>query len=201
MPFPGRVNPNGPLGLRRQRFHVNAVEGPTHNASQCPVQDADDQNHFVRGAGKVAKKNVHQRDRSQHDSQAKPPDNPPTNPNMNVMHFHTSDYWTRRDPARSLLSRRDGRKADKSWASTLIPVRRQPDLFLLHLGYDLGSHQGSNRAAPTRAADRPGKLAQRTRLARLGRANRARFPAGRARSATTCRTRTRDCRGPESPDG
>jgi hypothetical protein len=66
----------------RNRAYPNAIESPTYNATQNPVQDADNKNDLVLSARKIAKENVHQRNRAEHHSQTKPPENPSVNPNM-----------------------------------------------------------------------------------------------------------------------
>lgn len=69
-------------------LYFYALKGPAHYASQNPVHDANNQNRLLLHVRKISQENVHQGDRSAHDSQTKPPDDPVVNPNMDVIHGH-----------------------------------------------------------------------------------------------------------------
>ena len=87
MPFPFIVDSSRLIAARRRhRRNPDAVESPTDKASQNPVHDTNHENNFVLRSRKISKKNIHQRDGAEHDSQTEPPDNPAANPNMDVIH-------------------------------------------------------------------------------------------------------------------
>jgi hypothetical protein len=72
--------------LRWWCLYLDTLEGPTYEASQKPVQYSEDNEGLFPGSREMPSKNVDQSDYSAHYADAKPPNDPETNPQMNVTH-------------------------------------------------------------------------------------------------------------------